>query len=335
MTLQGANVFNEGDNSTIYTMNSLQTGQYCVVIPKNLDNNINMIVDLNMKSSFDSLMNNTVDKDSLIKDVNDEYNGVLTKYPSGVLVFPMFDINDLTSTINSNDKQKMFDETKRIGGITSEIYQKLTAEGIDKSKIDQKIIILEKTDIDNKFVTWLKEQMPNFVDGVNYSELKGSTASQDVNPFTGEPAADVAPAADIFGAPVTSETSTEPVTTEPEVTPDVTEPEAAPAIPDSDSTNVESTNVEEQAIPEPKPVTDTKLETTQVIPEVKDSTEAVTPENQNVEPAPVANGEEVEVNEIDKKSGGFANLLILLVILVVVTIASIELGKFLYNTFGA
>ena len=43
---------------------------------------------------------------------------------------------------------------------------------------------------------------------------------------------------------------------------------------------------------------------------------------------------EVE-NAIDKKSGGFANLLILLVILTVVTVVSIQLGKFLYNTFGA
>ena len=34
MTLEGAINFSESNNSTIYTMNSVQTGQYCVVIPK-------------------------------------------------------------------------------------------------------------------------------------------------------------------------------------------------------------------------------------------------------------------------------------------------------------
>ena len=37
----------------------------------------------------------------------------------------------------------------------------------------------------------------------------------------------------------------------------------------------------------------------------------------------------------DKKSGGFVNVAILLVVLVVVTIVSIELGKFLFSVYGA
>ena len=37
---------------------------------------------------------------------------------------------------------------------------------------------------------------------------------------------------------------------------------------------------------------------------------------------------------MEKKSNGFVNLAILLVILVGVTLVSIELGKFLYNTYG-
>ena len=41
-----------------------------------------------------------------------------------------------------------------------------------------------------------------------------------------------------------------------------------------------------------------------------------------------------EVQEEHKASKGIANLLILLVILVGVTLASIELGKFLYNVYG-
>ena len=228
----------------------------------------------------------------------------------------MLDVNDFTNSINSNDKQKMFDETKKIGSITSEIYQKLSEAGIDKSKIDQKIILVEKTDIDNKFVSWLKEQMPNFVDGINYEELKGSSLSVDqgVNPFTGEASTpDAVPVNDVFGTPDANADATANETTPPvEETTNV-----APSTPEPVS---EQPTPESQPVPEPQPASEP-----QPVSNVEEGT--------NV--APVADNNAEEVHEIDKKSGGFANLLILFVILVVVTVASIELGKFLYNTFGA
>ena len=330
MTLEGANNFSEGINGTIFTMNGTQTGQYCVVIPNNTDGNINILVDLNMKKSFDSLMNNTINKDSLVKEINDEYDNIVSKYPGGVLVLPMFDIGELTNSINSNDKQKMFDETKKIGSITSELYQKMGNAGIDKSKIDQRIILVEKTDIDNKFVAWLKEQMPNFVDGVSYDELnnKDTSSNENVNPFTGEAvSATPEPVNDIFSVPVEDAPVSQPAP--------VSEKSVAPEVEDVPVENKEqvqedSTSVSSDPVVEPQPVTETKLETTQAVPTVDDNTDS-----NNVEPVKTEKTEEVETHEIDKKSGGFANLLILLVILVVVTVVSIELGKFLYNTFGA
>ncbi|MBR3161908.1 MAG: hypothetical protein IKF19_04180 [Bacilli bacterium] len=324
MTLDGANIFNENDTITIYTMNSIQTGQYSAVVPKNMNDKVNMLVDLNMKSSFDALINNTKDKDSLVKEIEEEYSNIAGAYPSGVLVLPMLDLNELTDSINSNDKQKMLDETKKIGSITSELYNKLSSSGIDKSKINQKIVIVEKTDIDNKFVNWLKEQMPDFVDGVSYDELKTKGVDTSVNPFTGDVSAAAEPVNDIFGAPATEAPATE-------VTPvEVSESTGAgtPAI-DSNTQTVEPQVSEDtDAIAEPKPITDTKLETTQAIPNDLEKAE-------NKVETPATDSNTVETHEIDKKSGGFANLLILMVILVGVTIASIELGKILYNTFGS
>ncbi len=330
MTLEGANNFSEGINGTIFTMNGTQTGQYCVVIPNNTDGNINILVDLNMKKSFDSLMNNTINKDSLVKEINDEYDNIVSKYPGGVLVLPMFDIGELTNSINSNDKQKMFDETKKIGSITSELYKKMGNAGIDKSKIDQRIILVEKTDIDNKFVAWLKEQMPNFVDGVSYDELnnKDTSSNENVNPFTGEAvSATPEPVNDIFSAPVEDAPVSQPApVSEESVAPEI---ENVP-VENKEQVQEDSTSVSSDPVVEPQPVTETKLETTQAVPTVDDNTDS-----NNVEPVKTEKTEEVETHEIDKKSGGFANLLILLVILVVVTVVSIELGKFLYNTFGA
>ena len=350
MTLAGANNFSENSNSTIYTINSQQTGQYSIVMPKNTDKEISMLIDLNMKPAFDSVINNSMTKESLVQQINEEYTYINNTYPSGVLVFPMLDINFLTSSINSGDKQKIFDETKKIGSITSEIYKKLNDAGVDKSRINQKIIIVEKTDVDNKFVSWLEEQMPNFVDGVSYDELKNKQSNQpsssdpfaSINPFTGEaskvqtapPTNDIFASAPIPQSQIPEEQNIPKEQNIPEQAndifsqpkPDTNQP--APATP---------TNTNEQNdIFEPKPIQNSHLETTQVLqtaPEQQNQTTSPTTPTTNT--TPNVESEESQVNELDKKSGGFANLLILLVILVVVTVVSIELGKFLYNTFGA
>ena len=71
MTLNGANKFSENQNYEIYTMNSQDTGRCAVVLPKNLNNGISMLVDLNMKSNFDDLINNVITKDDLIGKINE------------------------------------------------------------------------------------------------------------------------------------------------------------------------------------------------------------------------------------------------------------------------
>ena len=45
----------------------------------------------------------------------------------------------------------MIDEVKKIGAITSEVYKKVTESGFNAQNIDQKIIILEKTNEDTSF----------------------------------------------------------------------------------------------------------------------------------------------------------------------------------------
>ena len=52
MTLEGAINLSEANDYIVYTMNSVTTGQYGVVIPKNIIGTLNMLVDLHMKSSL-------------------------------------------------------------------------------------------------------------------------------------------------------------------------------------------------------------------------------------------------------------------------------------------
>lgn len=370
MTLEGANIFFDTTDYTIYTMNSVTTGQYCVVLPKNNNGTYNMLVDLHMKNAFDSINNGSKTKEQLIEEIKNEYNGVKTKYSDGILVIPMIDENLYASAISNNDKQKMFDKVKKIGAITSEIYKKLTDSGIDKQKIDQKIIIITKNDNDIKFVDWLKEQMPNFVIGVNSSELQSTNNvnpfMENNNPFMPETPVTTTPINDnIFGsAPVnnsnnndifsttaennptptndifstTAPTTNNIVETAPfqanqEVQQSVVE-QSAPVESTVDSTNIFGTPTTQepeqvvndpapvQATQEPTPVQSTPLEATTTITPVEQTEQVITD-------APVENIPE------KKGSKGFTNLIILVVVLVGVTFISIELGKFLYNTYGA
>ena len=81
----------------------------------------------------------------------------------------------------------------------------------------------------------------------------------------------------------------------------------------------------------PQPINTVDLEGTTAFRPIPGDTTQI----QNPNPtAPVEAKSIEEVQEEHKSSKGIANLLILLVILVGVTLASIELGKFLYNVYG-
>ena len=391
MTLEGAINLNETNDYIIYTMNSVNTGQYGVVVPKNISGTLNMLVDLHMKSSFDGVGNGTKTKEQLISEISDEYNKLKTKYVDGMLVMPMLDEALYQSTVLNGDKQKLFDEVKKIGAITSELYRKLTEQGIDKQRIDQKIILVEKTSDDEKFVSWLKEQsnMANFIDGFLYSEL--NTPEQVVNPFVDSnnifgPEQETAPvindifANDASSASVAPVESVIPVNPEPvSVTPATpVEPvpvaqvvaetpvvPAAPVEPVVASAPIQSASVDlfgtATAVQSQTPVESVQeavatptVSATSVVQPVVDTTQPTQPVVEGPKPVDAAmlegtiaftpipnhpnNPVEESTNDAtseDKGSKGFVNLAILVVILIGVTLISIELGKYLYSVYGA
>jgi hypothetical protein len=379
MTLEGAINLNETNDYIIYTMNSVTSGQYGVVIPKNTNLTMNMLVDLHMKGSFDGVGIGVKTREQLVDEISDEYNKLKTRYSNGMLVMPMIDEVNFQGTVTNGDKQKMFDEVKKIGAITSELYKKLTESGVDKQKIDQKIIIVEKKQEDEKFVAWLKEQMPNFVDGVLYNELIATqplenpfvsnnifgpvqeiasktvepavseqtsvggifdnvTTVSSINPVV-EPVSPSIPVAPVVSAPVESV----PLTTETPINPvsnsnvdlfgtstNVQNVGTASApvvnsVSQNTVTEVSAASVQPAApvqssvIEGPKPVESANLE----------GTTSFAPITDNI----TANNE--ESNPSGKGSKGFVNLIILLVVLVGVTLVSIELGKYLYSVYGA
>ena len=55
MKLEGANAFSENNLFTIYTVNSMTSGEYAVVMPKEVMGTVNMLIDFHQKSFFDIL----------------------------------------------------------------------------------------------------------------------------------------------------------------------------------------------------------------------------------------------------------------------------------------
>ena len=379
MTLEGANAFLENDNFTLYTVNSLSSGEYAVVMPKSVMGMINVLIDFHQKSNFDALQTGSKTKEDLLNEVNSTYKMVKSTYSNFILVYPMLNEDDYVNVVRSNDKQKLFDEVKKIGAVTSEIYKKITESGMDASKIDQKIIILEKTTEDTDFVTWLKGQMPNFVEGLKIIEEK----KEEVNPFMGMNPFGPAPVQEKVAenttpsvAPTTGSSifdNVAPSTPIPPVTPNLVPPVTEEVKPQTVSNDIFASpvantpvneavptsngQVEQQASSNsifgepsvssssvnnaslntppttetPKPVNSVDLEGTTAFRPIPGDTTQVQENMQSL----VNEAKSIEEVQAEHKgSKGIANLLILLVILVGVTIASIELGKFLYNVYG-
>lgn len=325
MTLSGANTLRETNDYIIYTMNSVATGQYGVVVPKNVSGILNMLVDLHMKNSFDCVVNGSKTKEELISEITEEYTKLKNKYVDGMLVMPMIDETNYQAIVNNGDKQKMFDEVKKIGAITSELYKKLTESGINRQSIDQKIIIVEKDSFDERFVNWLKEQnnMNNFVDGVKYNEI--GISEVNANPFVNAgnnlfgPQVDNSANNNLFASNVTS---TQSVVSKPIQN-------VTPVSQDSSVNNVNTAMGaivvnQGQAVEGPRPVQGATL----------DGTITFNPISEQQGNVDVSSGESTS-SDLAKKSNGFVNLLILAVVLVGVTIVSIELGKYLYSVYGA
>ncbi len=375
MTLAGVSAFLENDKFTVYPVNSAVGGQYVAVMPKNVLGNINVLLDLHQKRFFDDLQTGNESKDSLLKEINDSYDFIKNTYQDFILVYPMFVEEEYVAVVNSNDKQKLFDEVKKMGAITSEIYKKVTENGVDASRIDQKIIILEKTSEDSKFVAWLKEQMPNFVEGLKV----GVEKKDEVNPFMGmnpfgpapvqekvventtPPVApttgssifdNVAPSTpippvipnpvpsiteevkpqtvsnDIFASPVANTPVNEVAPTSNGQVGQQSSSDSIFGAPSASSSPVNSASLNTpSAVFAPQPVNHVDLDGTTAFRPIPGDTSVSVEEQKEMQKV-----EEVQKNHIGSK--GIANLLILLVILVGVTIASIELGKFLYNVYG-
>ena len=114
-----------------------------------------------------------------------------------------------------------------------------------------------------------------------------------------------------------------PVATEPVQAPQATNLFTAPQAPTAEP--APAPTVQEPVAPTPvqDKVLDDGTTTFSPIPNTPEQTAAPQQENANVKTL------------TRKKSGGFVNLAILLVVLVIVTIISIELGKFLYSVYGA
>ena len=155
-------------------------------MPKMVNGMVKVLIDLHEKNFFDGLKDGVKSKDDLVSLVQNASRFIKNTYTDFILVYPMFNEEEYISVVHSSDKQRLFDEVKKIGSVTSEIYKKIIESGFDARSVDQKIIILEKTDEDTQFLGWLKEQMPSSVEGLKYVDENKEVSTNpfmNMNPF--------------------------------------------------------------------------------------------------------------------------------------------------------
>ena len=170
-------------------------------------------------------------------------------------------------------------------------------------------------------------ETPNVTDNVvNNTNVVNETVVPNNNIFNEQPATES------VAVPVVETPVQQPVVESNNAVPNIFgEQSVQPAVPVTETVApVVEASVQQPVVEEPKPVQSVELDKTVTFSPVNENTVAqpiTTPVTENTE-MPAGEG------EVARKSNGFVNLAILLVILVGVTLASIELGKFLYNTYG-
>ena len=91
---------------------------------------------------------------------------------NGIYMLPDISPNELIEATKENDFKKFNQVLNKLKPMIYEAYQTLINYNTAKKSINQVIEFVKKTESDRKFVDWLEINMPNFVYGITYDELK-------------------------------------------------------------------------------------------------------------------------------------------------------------------
>lgn len=152
---------------TIYQFENKNAYNYFLAIPDHYATNYQMFIGFPEKD-----LKETPKKD-VINEIDEIKKMITYLNKDGIYVLPDIPVNELEQAAKENDGKKYNKLlSEKINPIISEAYQVLTSYNTAERTINQVIIFVKKTESDRKFVDWFEMNMPNFVHGISYDEIK-------------------------------------------------------------------------------------------------------------------------------------------------------------------
>lgn len=164
---------------TIYQFQNKNAYNYFLSIPDQYANHYQMFIGFPKKD-----LKNSSKKD-IINEIDDIKKMITSLNKDGIYLLPDIPISELEQAALENDGKKYNKLlTEIINPMIFETYQTLSSYNTAERTINQVIILVKQTESDRKFIDWFEINMPNFIHGITYEEIKKyyyEQLSRDIN----------------------------------------------------------------------------------------------------------------------------------------------------------
>lgn len=152
---------------TIYQFQNKNAYNYFLAIPDHYVNNYQMFVGFPKKELQD------LPKKDVIAEIDEIKKMITYLNKDGIYLLPDIPLDELEQAAKENDGKKYNKILyERINPMIKEAYQTLSSYKTAEKTINQVIVFVKQTESDRKFIDWFEMNMPNFIHGVSYEEIK-------------------------------------------------------------------------------------------------------------------------------------------------------------------
>jgi len=152
---------------TIYQFQNKNAYNYFLSIPDHYVKNYQLFIGFPHKDLKD------IPKKDIINEIDDIKKMISSLNKDGIYLLPDIPVDLLTQAALENDGKKYNQIlNNKIKPMIADAYQIISSYNTAKKTINQVIVFVKQTESDRKFVDWFEMNMPNFIHGVTYNEIK-------------------------------------------------------------------------------------------------------------------------------------------------------------------
>ena len=152
---------------TVYQFQNKNAYNYFLAIPDHYVKNYQMFVGFPKKELKE------LPKKDVIAEIDEIKKMIAYLNKDGIYLLPDIPIEELEQAAKENDG-KRYNKIlyEGINPMIKQAYQTLSSYKTAERTINQVIVFVKQTESDKKFVDWFEMNMPNFIHGVTYEDIK-------------------------------------------------------------------------------------------------------------------------------------------------------------------